>query len=788
MLLTLIRREIWKNKTALILQIAGLTVSLAAIGAAERLDSLANSSSIPGANCAQEAFIAVGKNDDGSFQHQWTSQQSKSLSQALGKGESALTYVMGVGLQTKSGITEANVAIVSDGYFKLLCVEDASSDESMQAFSSGAVITDTLAADIDDQQQLRIEATALSIINKTKIFRGTSKQQPIQVWVPQSAGRALGMDADDVTENIIHVWAKPGRNRTQRQLLHDLNKTVSDHPEIFGRIQVIVPIHNVELGAGKIESLKQTAILLWVFAIGLLSLSLINLAIYHGGRLLQTQAMAHLLAALGVPTRALNTLASIEPLMVAIVSVAISIPLSQALASGAASAISDFQAVSVPTQFSGTFLLLAVVVVTMAAVIMRARVYRRLATPSKGRMQRKLIRVLPWLLALQTCLAIILIAPAAQAAFGVLKNTPQYPAEQWDGLTISLVETPKRANKIGNVQLQWEAAMETEGDASMQSALATSGLPFEEMGLETATLDRAGSRVGVIANRVTANFFDVLKMPLEDNRSMPAYSSSEGKEGNSHFIVLNQATVNKLFAGQPYLDQPVGKERDTSYIVAGAVKGGSAGLGGERYIAYLPLASLEGATAFVVLTRHGKQMTTNQVSRKLEPVVGRFMPGARIVSSYSGKEAFANAMRRERAIAKVLSILAFAAIVTGALGIMAVVALMLRMQRINMAVSYSVGATRGVCIAQLKKRMLPPVLIGAGVAAIPALMAIYVIQKMVGKTSSPIDLGQPAVETLSGYSGAITTILLLVIAIIIMTYYIKQALGKAKFIDWLRYE
>lgn len=784
MLLTLIRREIWGNKTALILQIAGLTVSLAAIGAAERLDKLANSSGIPGANCSQDAFVAVGKSDEGTYQHQWTSQQSKSLSQALANGEAEQAYAMGVELTTKKGLTDVNVSIVSKGFFKMLCV----GDKSIRTFTDGAVVTTELAKDLESQQVLRIGTAALTVVEKTRTFRGTLKNQPTQIWVPLSVGSNLGQNADDVTENLIHLWVKPNTNRTQKQVLQALNRRVLEHPEIFGQITTIVPIHNLELGAGKIKNLKQTAALLWVFAIGLLILSMINLAIYHGGRLLQTQAMAHLLAALGLPVRALNTLASLEPLLVASVSIAISIPLSQVLASGAASAISDFRAVEVPEEFSGTFLLGAVTIVTIIAVVMRARVYRRLATPSKGRLQRKLIAVLPLLLALQTGLSIILIAPAAQAAFGVIRNTPNYPAGQWDGLTITLIETPKRQNKIGNIQLQWEAATRNEANDSMRSAIATNGLPFQEMGLETATLDRSGNKVGVLANRVTANFFDVLHMPLEDSRIMPAYSSSESKQGNSHFIVLNQAAANKLFIDQPYLDQLVGKEHDTSYVVAGTVKGGSAGLDAERFIAYLPLTKLDGASAFVVFTRHDKNMSPQQVSRKLDVSIERFMPGAKIISSVSGRDAFANAMRRERSIAKVLTILAFAAIVTGALGMMAIVSLLLRMQRINMAVSYSVGATRDDCIMQIKKRMMTPMLTGAGISTLPALAAIYLIQKMVGKTASPVDLGQPAVETLSGISGAATAITLLVMSVVVLALYIKRSLRRAHFMDWLRYE
>jgi ABC-type antimicrobial peptide transport system permease subunit len=133
-------------------------------------------------------------------------------------------------------------------------------------------------------------------------------------------------------------------------------------------------------------------------------------------------------------------------------------------------------------------------------------------------------------------------------------------------------------------------------------------------------------------------------------------------------------------------------------------------------------------------------------------------------------------LQKERAIAWVLGILAASSLAIGLLGMLSLMAMLMRSLKVELAVRYAVGATRRQVAEQMAKRLLIPAAMGVAFAGPPAAAGVYL-------------LGQ-ALETTSraGLWGPVIALIVVTSATAGVVLHSARSILGANFMDWLRYE
>lgn len=775
-------REIWQRRAALIIQIIGLMIAIATLIASLQITRQAQSSYIPGAQCPELGFLAIGKHRDGSFKGGWNSAQIQALRSAIRQTESEQSVGIYLPLETRIGQLSTNVGFYGPQMMKMLCVQMR---EPIKGSATGAVISEEISGLLEDNTTV----FNMKVIGTAVKYKGTMPRTfPESIWLPLDQGAVFGIDASTTEYRLINLWVKPDQGRSEKDALNALNAVIKNKPSLFDGLDSIVPIRNLELGAGQISRLTQSAKLLLIYGFGLIILALINLTIYHAGRSQQTSTMIKLLKSLGVPPSELTKIAMLEPLLVATLSLVLGILISQPLVVGMIQALSIHEVnagLTVTPWIPMAICTLTIILITAIAIAFRVRHFHKRALETPGIVQRRMIVWTPWILTLQTIITIMLLVSAMQSAIGLYLNLPAEPNYQLDGLTLARFN-PEKGEEITDIELQWQSAAKRFPSPGIKTAIAQNGMPIANLGSETAFVDRGGVKQEIYINRVSHDFFDVLKLPVTGGPSFPLYPNEEEKTSEAPEIIINNVLEDQLFEGvsaSGVLNKITANIRSPgapAYVV-GRVAEGSAGRAVTLQNpappqAYLPLTRISDQTFPILFIRHPVTMTPDEAFDKTRKMRNAFSNMLVWEKPITARDAFNNVLRRERAITLVLIVLAIASTIVSALGIFSVQLLMISITRTELAICLASGASRREATLKLLARLLPAIGIGIIVAALPAWISVDLLAKMVDTTR------------VAGHLGFYFGIATMMVVILIMATYCVLYVNRANISEWLRHE
>lgn len=761
---------------------------MAVVIAAQQLITHARLGEIPGTECAENAFVVVGKRSDGSYQQQWTGPQAAALVAAARPGEIERDLPILSHIDTQRGRETVRYAYVTPGLLPMLCVQ-ARATGSAQA-GTGAMVSASLWDRLREQAHLQIGTLGAPIVAVATEFRGPAYHiSPQDAWFPAALGAGTDDDIEHVDQNLIHVWAKPAAGASSTTWLRGLFTRVQTDSTMFDGVEGLVAIPNLEIGAANAARLREAGILLGVIAVGISLLALLNMAIYQGARLEQSRVLANTLASLGIPPRSLAVLVVFEPLAIITIAVGVGLLAGPALATSAANVLSvqppQLGRVAI-TGSTASQLAVFAALLALAAILARRQVFLRRTAPARGRSKRRIRRALPWALAVQASISMLLLSGSLQALIGLQRSLPADANFPLEGLTLLAYQGTELQSPIYNPELRWNALMQEHGPPGFTAALATQPWPVLDFNAETGVLKRGDRVIPVGFNRVTSNFFSVLGLRVSGEAAMHQ-APIDVAETAPRDTVLNAAARDALL---PEHEAAIGFVTRAGGEFKGDDQGDIIGTVDERArtarsehslhptkpTAFVPISTLTGVSSFSVLVRHPAGLSALDVERTMRPVILEFMPGVMLDAAMSAKDAQAASVSKETSMSFVLTILASAAFVVGLLGAAAIVALTLTTLRTELAIAYATGATRLQCLARMLPGLLTPFAVGVLAALLPGA---FIISEMGSLAPGTRLAGTLGTASAGGVLAAIA------IGIAIASYWLVR---RARFMDWLRYE
>lgn len=804
MIFRLALRELWHARGALLLQVASLTIAIAALSASVQLNAQTTMSAVPGARCADEALQLSWIDGSGNAQDGWTPRQTQALMQGLSQTPAAPVMISNARAQSAAGPDEVALAFVGPAYFDLLCVprQDPLGHPVTSPFQEGVVADAAAAAKWLAPRAIQVDANTLGVQSTTDGFKGLQyTYAPVQAWAPYSLVSARGEEFLNLDAEVVHVLIHPGPREAAAQIEARLNAVRKAQASLFAKVVQIQTEPALQISAWTASKIRLVTGLLRLFAGALLLLVLVNLLTYHAGRLPSAQALATTLSALGVPPAAIWWYAAIEPVGLGILAILAGSLLSVPLGHAALAAVTN-ESVKIPLTSSWAALGMATAVaamITAAIIAVRGQVLTRRQTPSRNRAQRLLLRWLPVLLAAQVALAAITLTLAAQAAAGLLKALPPAPNFPLVGLSVVEIDRGGRSGKLEHVALRWGSAWSALRPPGYQAALATQRAPFLPAVGWGGSVGLGGKSVECYFNFVTSDFFSVLGSREIDARAFNSDVNTllQTESGATH-SVLNAAAARELYRGQRpegsvlrvthELRAPVSEDRAS--VVVGIFDDGIVGARGavgklqmsqlsmqaSVPVVYQSLTELREQEPLLVFARHPDGASASQISAAILPAIRILIPGARIAEITDAKTMFRNPLRKERAMALVLALLASASLAIGVLGMISLMTMLLRSLKVELAVRYAVGATRRQAAHQLLKRLAPPALIGLVIGAVPAGFGLFALAQTLETAGR------------AGAWGPIIGGLTLALAGAAVLFQASRQVLRAQFMDWLRYE
>lgn len=791
-------REVWKLRGALLLQAASLTVAIAAIAATATLRSQTEGGAIPGSTCASQVLQVNWVNGSNTGQDAWTPRQAEALQRALGSTLSSPSMNSMAELPGPQGTEFVNVALVGSNYFGVVCVPrtDLVGHAITAPFESGVVATNDLAKRLG-QRALRVNGPETKPTATVAKFRGTQfATAPVEAWAPYANIRARGKEFLDMPVPTVHLLLRPNADQVPRLQAH-LDELLRAQRGLFPGVEAIRIEPPLQINAWTASKVRLITRVLELFSIALVLLVAVNLLTYHAGRLPAAQALATTLTALGVPPRVIWGYAAFEPALVAglawLAAAVLSPPLSQA----ALAAVTNERA---GLDFSASVgslgvALLATLALTVVLVLVRGRVLTRRQAPSRSRAQRLLLRWLPLLLAVQVALGAFTLALAAQAGVGLAKAVPAQPRVALEGLTLVEFELP-HPERQNHISLRWRGAWQSHGRVGYRAALSSTRSPFLPLVGWTGYFRTGPQAAQGYFSYVTPEFFEVLDgAPKVGQRAPPRFSDAAGR----NVLVLNTQAAQALFGSA----EPSGRVvRWTHELSAPGVSAptavvlgvyddhivGARGATGKFDVAslsmqaaiplaYQPLNALSGTGGVLdVFVRHPVAATPAEISSAVWPAVHALAPDARLGEIVSAQDLFREPLRKERAMALVLGILAIATLAIGLLGMVSLMAMLLCSLQVELAVRYAVGATRREIAALLARRLASPAGIGLVVAIVPAAAGMWVLGNMLESAAR------------AGVVGPAAALLALACACAAMCFHAAARVQRADLMGWLRYE
>lgn len=805
MILRLALRELWHARGALLLQVASLTIAIAALSASAHLNAQTTGGAVPGAGCAEDALQLSGVDGTGNAQDGWTPRQAEALMHALGQTPAAEAMNSIARTQPGTGVEDIPIAFVSPAYFKLLCVtrRDPLGRPVKGPFQDGVVVDAMIVAKLGAAREIYSNASVLGVQATTSGFKGLQfKSAPVQAWAPYSLLAAQGEGFINMDSGVIHVLIHPRTGESVASIETLLDATRQTQPTLFAGITRIHAGPALQINVWTASKIHLVTGILRLFASALLLLVMVNLLAYHAGRLPGAQALATTLAALGVPPVAIWRYAAIEPCGVGMLALLAGSLLSLPLGYAALAAVTNDAYIDLAGSWATLGIASAVTAaITTIIVAVRGRVLTRRQSPSRTRAQRTLLSLLPWLLTLQVALAVLTLTLAAQAAVGLVKAVPPAPNFPLAGLSVVEIDKGESPTAQEHVALRWNGAWHALGAPGYKAALATTLTPF----LPTTGF-QGGVGLGTRSSQglfdyVTADFFDVLGAEdiktQEFNADVDSWRSSPAS-GATH-IVLNADAAQALFGGKAPSGMVARINHDIDHqpsansraaVVLGVFDDGIVGARGavgkielsklsmqaSVPVVYQSLTELRREDQLLVFVRHPVDASQSQIAAAILPAVHILLPRATVAGITDARTLFRNPLRKERAMALVLALLAVATLAIGLLGIISLMTMLLRSLKVELAVRYAVGATRLEAAHQLVKRLAPSALLGLLIGAVPAAFGLFVLAQ--------------TLETLgrAGVWGPVIAGMALALVGASVLFQASRQVLRAHFMDWLRYE
>jgi hypothetical protein len=808
MLARLARRELWHHRWTLLLQIASLSIAIAVVGASEHLRGLSAAGPVPGSACAEDVFELAGASSNGTIQSAWTPAQARALLLKIADTPSADLMTSVAQAETKLGPRYASIAYVGPAYFDLMCVprRNLAGGRVTGPFVSGAVVDESVNRVLIEPRELHANDEIAAVQALTRGFKGAQYEEaPVEAWLPMALAKNLTEDSSGIGNRIatVHVLAKPGNGQSRRHIVRRLQAVLAEQPSLFSGIDSIVEAPLSQIGARAAAKVSNVALLLRFFAGALLFMVLVNLLIFHAGRLSLSQALAKTLIAVGAPPSAIRRYAAIEPLVLGLISAAIGALLSLPLAQAAAAAVTleamVFRAPSMATTHSATIALTALV--TGLVIWVRWATFSTRTSPVRGKASRLLLKYVPDLLAVQVALALLTLALAAQAAVGWFRALPSPPNFPLQGLSVVEFFQDNDAPVQNNLDLRWESSWRELGVPNYRAVLAKTHSPFLPNQGNQGALGYEGRTVSCYFAEVGRDFFSVLGASFANEEVFPNAPSYTGlKRSAPDQAVLNAQAAHSLFGEKALAAGTVIRvglnpfdrvsEKDQAAVVRGVFDDGVIGAIGATGkidisslsmqagvpVAYFPIQIIQPHEPIHVFVRHPVAETPMQVASNILPAVKAVFPTAKIVESKSATELFRRPLSRERSMALVLGLLAAASLAIGMLGLISLLSMLMQNLKVEMAVNYAVGAARKQAARVLLRRVLSPFVAGLLIGALPTMGALFVL----GKTLE--------VMSRAGAVGPVLAMTTLLTTFVVVLWQHAGKVTRANFMDWLRYE
>lgn len=807
MILRLALRELWHVKAALLLQVASLTVAIAALGASAHLHAQTQGGSIPGSTCGDQVLELAAVDNAGRPFQGWNPRQMQALMQGMGGSPAAASMQTAATISTRHGPEQITVEVVGPDYFHVLCVPRRNPLGGLvqTPFTAGAVMDASFSSTLPGLRDVRVDATFLGIGATTSGFFGTRyKGNPVKAWVPLSLVDR-GADFLSMNSPLIHIFIRSGPSESVHEIKTRLDAVISTQPSLFHGITSVRLGPALQINAWLADKIAMVTAMLRLFAAALALLAAVNLMTYHFGRLPGAQAQANTLAAIGVPPAVVAGYAAIEPIVVGLLSFAAGSVLSFPLGRMAlASVTNDAPSVALQGGWPAFAAALAITtLVTGALAFLRGWAMTRRQAPTKNRAQRLLLGWLPWLLMLQVALAGLTLTLAAQATAGLYKALPPLPNFPLEGLSVVEVDLDAGSAPQRNIQLRWASTWADKRPMGYDAALATSTSPFLPNGGMLAVLAHGNQTTQGWTQYVTANFFDVLGSPVPGAHLLAQDADPQTPKqsrGITLHIVLSQLAATKLLGDtspegavlryskdrgvHPGASSPaavvVGVLDDGIIGARGAVgkfKRGQKSMQAQVPMVYQTLASVDSNPGgLYVFVRHPPAATQSEISNAVMPAVHEIFPRATVNQIASAISLYRAPLQKERAMALVLALLAAASLAIGLLGMISLMTMLLRSLKVELAVRYAVGATRKQAAKQIARRLVKPAAVGLAMGALPAIAGVYLLGETL-ETAERAGLWGPAIGLLAmaAATGAVVV-------------YSARIVTDVNFMDWLRYE
>lgn len=804
MIVRLALREMWHSRLAILLQVAGLMIAIAALAASSQLNAQLVGGAVPGSECAEDVLQVVGIDGSGNTLDGWTPRQSKALIEGL-KGFSAAQWTYG-SIRLRNGLVndDAPAAFVGREYFNVLCVarRDGLGRPLHDPFVSGAVADRLLADSLPSPRTVISNANALTVESTTTGFKGLQyKAAPVQVWAPYAELESQGDVFANLDSGVIHVIVRPQPGQSTASLDERLEAVRLQQPGLFSNATRVQAGPALQVEGWTADKIRLVARILGIFAWALILLVLTNLLVYNAGRLAGTHVLATIMAAVGATPASITRYSAIEPVLVGVVALVSGCMLSVPLGYASLAAVSSDSTIDLATTWSiwlRTAIVAALIVGSL--VLVRSRVLNRRQAPSRSRARRGLLRLLPWLLTLQVALAALTLTLAAQSAVGLYKAVPPEPKFSLTGLSVVTINKRDTSHTQEHVALRWRAAWQSSPNG-YKAALATSQTPFLP-----ATGYQGGIRSGDRATQalfdfVTSDFFEVVGGNAIQAREFDADTNSwktSGNEEGTHLVLNADAAQSVGLRGEPSgaavrINHDIAHEpsvENRSAVVLGVFDDGLIGAQGAVGTMELSKLSMQGSVPVVyqsltelrpddqlfVFVRHPPTATKAQISAAVLPAVRVLLPRATISQIDDGRTLFRNPLRKERSMALILGLLAAATLAIGLLGMIALMAMLLDSLKVELAVRYAIGSTRRTAALQIARRLATPAAIGMVVAVAPAAFGLTMLSQTLETTARA-----------SAWGPAIAAAALGIAVFAVLVQASRRVLG-ANFMDWLRYE
>jgi putative ABC transport system permease protein len=351
----------------------------------------------------------------------------------------------------------------------------------------------------------------------------------------------------------------------------------------------------------------------------------------------------------------------------------------------------------------------------------------------------------------QIALSVVLLVGAGLLMKGFLRVLPTDPGFAVDNRAVLMVRLRDQpsfpdTNAEASRRFLYEVADRMRGVRGVREVAAMSFAPFFGS-VSIADIELPGRApsekpFSAYQNFVTANFFDVMRMPLRRGR---AFSAADN-DGSRRVAVINETAAARWWPGE----NPIGKlltlrqrgERSVITVVGVSGDGRLAGRDTKiRPEIYLPVAQTN--PRFITFVAH-TSVAPRSISRELQRAIWAVAPRLPIGTTSDLWTVASDSVRRTRFFSVAMTMFAVVAIGLTGLGIYGLLAFAVAQRRREIGIRIALGAPARSVAASVVRRAL---VLGVGGVAIGVLLARWLSRYMehllveVGATDAAVFAG-----------------------------------------------